>query len=169
MACCAVELDHQLPAVIEPRSLRKFIVMAGATARLRELSWKHRFIPRQGTAATLGEQNVTFCKLPPRPPLCPRLPIDQGHCKRAAHSHAIGKPRSSVLQCPFQHSSSLWTQTRPLDNYYLVTVRLTFTGPLPTVTGCDAGFPPSLPVFRVYWPAGTFLITKFPSLSVTAK
>src|SRR6266567_5010612 len=53
--------------------------------------------------------------------------------------------------------------------FYFVTVRFTFTVAPATVTGCEAGLPFSLPVFNVYWPGGTFLITKLPSLSVTAK
>src|ERR1700687_1581536 len=52
---------------------------------------------------------------------------------------------------------------------YFLTVRSTVAVAPLRSTACVVGLPSSLQVFNVYFPAGTFLISKFPSLSVTAK
>src|SRR5207245_10395537 len=52
---------------------------------------------------------------------------------------------------------------------YFLTVNSTVAVAALTSTGCVVGLPSSLQVFRVYLPAGIFLISKLPSLSVTAK
>src|ERR1019366_7079687 len=52
---------------------------------------------------------------------------------------------------------------------YFDTVKLTFDTPAPTVTACVPGLVSSPQVLSVYWPAGTFLIVKLPSLSVRPK
>src|SRR5712692_162681 len=57
----------------------------------------------------------------------------------------------------------------PRSFYYFFTVRSTVVVAAETVTACVVGLPSSLQVLRVYWPGGTFLISKLPALSVTAK
>jgi len=52
---------------------------------------------------------------------------------------------------------------------YFFTVNSTVVVAALTSTACVVGLPSSLQVFNVYFPAGMFLISKFPSLSVTAK
>jgi hypothetical protein len=52
---------------------------------------------------------------------------------------------------------------------YFLTVRSTVAVAPLRSTACVVGLPSSLQVFNVYFPAETFLISKFPSLSVTAK
>src|ERR1700719_4093664 len=52
---------------------------------------------------------------------------------------------------------------------YFLTVRSTVAVAPLTSTACVVGLPSSLQVFNVYFPAGAFLISKLPSLSVTVK
>src|ERR1700741_5686188 len=52
--------------------------------------------------------------------------------------------------------------------YFLTVSSTVAIAPL-TSTACVVGLPSSLQVFNVYLPEGIFLISKLPSLSVTAK
>src|ERR1700682_2552392 len=52
---------------------------------------------------------------------------------------------------------------------YFLTVNSTVAVAALASTACVVGLPSSLQVFNVYFPAGIFLISKLPSLSVTAK
>src|ERR1700674_659646 len=52
---------------------------------------------------------------------------------------------------------------------YFLTVSSTVAVAELTSTACVVGLPSSLQVFNVYFPVGTSLIAKLPSLSVTAK
>src|SRR5260370_36888338 len=52
---------------------------------------------------------------------------------------------------------------------YFLTVNSTVAVAALTSTASVVGLPSSLQVFNVYFPAGIFLISKLPSLSVTAK
>src|ERR1700675_1605982 len=56
----------------------------------------------------------------------------------------------------------------PFRAYFLTVSSTVAVAPL-TSTACVLGLPSSLQVFNVYFPAGIFLISKLPSLSVTAK
>src|SRR5215471_1202599 len=65
--------------------------------------------------------------------------------------------------------ATLHRSESPVPSTYFLTVSSTAVVPAETSTDCVVGLPSSLQVLSVYFPAGIFLISKLPSLSVTAK
>jgi hypothetical protein len=101
------------------------------------------------------------------PPLRDEGDVASGLRVNGAGLHAW-EVRLEPLQVDEFGSASQEDCLESLSRYFL-TVNSTVVLAEATSTACVVGLPSSLQVFNVYFPAGMFLISKLPSLSVTAK
>src|SRR6266571_1560307 len=90
-------------------------------------------------------------------------------CVWTGHACMQGKFDSSHPRSTSFVRVLTWAASSGSPISYFLTVRSTAAVAPLTSTAWVVGFPSSLQVFNVYFPDGKFLISKLPSLSVTAK